>query len=372
MPNFLIAAANSADNLAQVQAGFTSPRKVDFSDLKIVLIVLGALILLGAAGAIIGWRRRVARRKKMGWSSVTNPQHIWEILTKALSRQAQVTLELYHNNRNVTHKGTLSAIENDSRLVISLAESPGAGAEFKDLPGIVHLNFRSSLKDPLEHYQFTTHIDEGRYAKVKEDWREFQLLTPVPKILTSAQRRSFLRMEPTPPFEVTCALHQVPEDSFPDLESLEEVTSGKIQDLSIGGAQMMIPASVSLKETQRFAGIMELPVKELDVEIANPTLVLLIQLLSQEPLESALGTGPPTQKILRLRFLGRYLHDTVTKTWNYRGLTQISMDDLSYWLQAYQRHIIKKRLNLLPPDINIRPPNMFPSHPPERPPKKDD
>jgi hypothetical protein len=369
---FIQAAANSADNLAQVQAGFTQTPSVSIADLKIILIILGILILVGVAAAFISWRRRLARQRKMGWSSIANPQHIWEILTKAVYRQANISLELYHQNHNVTYKGTLGSLENDSFLVLSLSDSPPADLEFKDTPGILHLTFRPSVKEPLEHYQFTTHVEESRYVKLRPDWREYQLVVPIPKVLTSAQRRSFLRLEPSPPFEVFCTLYQVPEDTFPDLSALEEITTGQILDISIGGAQLTLPTNATLKETQRFVGIIKLPTENLDVEIANPTMVLLIQLLSQDFYQKADTLESEAHRVLRLRFLGRYLQEPVNKTWVYRALSQISLDDLAHWLQAYQRYLIKKRHNLLPMDGALRPPNMFPSQPPKRPPMKDE
>jgi uncharacterized integral membrane protein len=77
MTLFFLLAANSADNLAQVQAGFASPHNLTFSDLKVIIIILGAIIAAGIIAGIIGWRRRLARQRKMGWSSRTNPSHIW-------------------------------------------------------------------------------------------------------------------------------------------------------------------------------------------------------------------------------------------------------------------------------------------------------
>jgi hypothetical protein len=368
----ILAAANSSDNLAQVQAGFAQTPSVSFSDIKIILIIFGILIVLGAVVALIGWRRKIARQKKMGWSSIANPQHIWEILNKAVYRQANVSLELYHQNHNVTYKGVLNALEKDSYLVLAISDSPSADMDFKDVPGILHLTFRPSVKEPLEHYQFTTHVEDSRYVKVRPDWREFQLIIPIPKVLTSAQRRSFLRLEPTAPFEVSCTLYQVPDDVFPDLSALEEISSGQILDISIGGAQLTLPSASTLKETQRFVGIIKLPTENLDVEITNPTLVLLIQLLSQDFYQKADSLESEAHKVLRLRFLGRYLQESLNKTWVYRGLSQISLDDLAYWLQAYQRYLIKKKHNLLPMDGGLRPPNMFPSQPPKRPPMKEE
>jgi hypothetical protein len=143
-------------------------------------------------------------------------------------------------------------------------------------------------------------------------------------------------------------------------------------DLSIGGAQIKLDSNITLRETQRFVGVMNLPTQDLNVELSEPTLVILIQLLNQEYVQQAAQKEPSAHNILRVRFLGRYLKDKVQKIWTYRGVTQTSLEDLSYWLQAYQRYLIKKKLYLLPPPDSRRPPNMFPSVPPKRPPRRGD
>jgi hypothetical protein len=139
-------------------------------------------------------------------------------------------------------------------------------------------------------------------------------------------------------------------------------------DISVGGSQIKLTSNIILRETQRFVGVMNLPTQDLNVDLSESTLVVLIQLLSQEFVQQANQDGQPGYNVLRVRFLGRYLKDKIQKIWTYRGLTQTSMEDLSYWMQAYQRYQIKKKLYLLPPPDSHRPPNMFPSQPPKRPP----
>jgi hypothetical protein len=153
---------------------------------------------------------------------------------------------------------------------------------------------------------------------------------------------------------------------------LEKVCTGEVLDISIGGAQLRLATSTTLRETQRFVGIIDLPTEKLGFTPNDPLLVLLIQFLSQDKHETLDGKPENTQNIIRVRFLGRYLKDQILGTWDYRGVTQTSMEDLAHWLQAYQRYNIMKRKHLLPPDATThRPPNMFPSHPPKRPPLKD-
>ncbi|MDR1309115.1 MAG: hypothetical protein LBL95_04370, partial [Deltaproteobacteria bacterium] len=298
---------------------------------------------------------------------ITNSQAIWEVLSKAVSRQAHFTLDIYEATRTLNFKGSLNGLEDETFLVLSLAEAPSADADFDDLPGVIHINFRPSVKEPTEHYQFATKVITGRFVKVG-NWREAQILLPIPKVITSAQRRNFLRLEPTGQFAFGCSLHEVHEGNIPNVADLETVCSGEIMDISIGGAQIRLASNVTLRETQRFIGVMELPTQDLNVELAEQTLVVLIQLLSQEYVQQATEDGQKGHNVLRVRFLGRYLRDKAQKVWTYRGLTQTSLEDLSYWMQAYQRYQIKKKLYLLPPPDYHRPPNMFPSQPPKRPP----
>ncbi|MDR2443133.1 MAG: hypothetical protein LBE31_06390, partial [Deltaproteobacteria bacterium] len=75
---------------------------------------------------------------------------------------------------------------------------------------------------------------------------------------------------------------------------------------------------------------------------------------------------------LRVRFLGRYLKDNLQNVWFYRGLTQASLEDLSHWMLAYQRYQIKMKSHLHAAQNFSRPPNMFPSQPPKKPPLRND
>ncbi|MDR1036154.1 MAG: hypothetical protein LBT40_06175 [Deltaproteobacteria bacterium] len=371
MLSLLAAAAPAADNLAQVQAGFSGPREIDFAAVKLAVGILLAIVVLAAAAALFRrlWRDR---SRKSGWSSITNQAHIWDILSRAVSRQAGVTIELYQLDHSLSYKGAIDAMEGDELLIITLAETPSLEMDFKEMPGVLHLNFRPAPKEPMEHYQFSTRIHDRRYIRVANGMREAQLLVPIPKVLTSAQRRSFLRLDPRAPYEVSCQLHDVPEDVFPGLANLVHVADGQVQDISIGGCQLKVEPPSVIKETQRFVGVMDLPTDDLGVDLKKPVLVILMQILSKDRVEGHAGTGQKPASLLRMRFLGRYLQDPIQKNWIYRGITPDSLDDLAHWLQAYQRYVIKKRRNLLPADTaSLRPPNMFPSTPPKRPPLRD-
>ncbi|MDR2406435.1 MAG: hypothetical protein LBE27_08715 [Deltaproteobacteria bacterium] len=363
-----LASAKSADSLAQVQAGFTAPTDVPTSDIRLAAILLSAIILVGLVVAVIQYRKRQSKQKQ-GWSSISNAQTIWEILTKAVTRQANFILEIYENKHTITYKGILDSLEDECLLVLSLQDTPSTEVDFKGLPGLVHLNFRVAQKQPMDHYQFSTTIADSRFIK-RQSWREAQLLLPIPKLLTSAQRRNFLRLEPSDSFAFNCDLYDVPEGgTITELSSLEKVDSGEVMDISIGGAQLKFPHTANLRETQRFIGIMQLPTEELDTEIQNSTLVILIQLINQEFVQGLDSYGKEPHSLLRVRFLGRYLQDPIQGNWVYRGLTQASLEDLSRWMLAYQRFEIKRQ-NYGNAPRGEQVPNMFPSTPPNRPPLK--
>jgi hypothetical protein len=369
MTHLTLIAANSADRLNQVQAGFVAPQKISPDDMHLLIFMVVTCLIVAFVGITIYKIRRRRARQQRGWSSITNTQVIWEILTKAVARQAHFNMELYDTSHTINYKGILEKLEDDQSLVLSLSDTPSAEADFSGLPGVIHINFRPAPKELMEHYQFATKIMSNRFVK-HNGWREAQLLLPIPKVITSAQRRSFLRLKPTDQFAFTCRLNNVPEGDIPDLDTLEEVCTGEILDISIGGAQLKLPQTMVLRETQRFVGVMKLPLEGLDLELQAPTLVILIQLLSQEFIKQSAQFGQEAHSILRVRFLGRYVFEKNQQTWIYRGLTQSALEDLAYWMQAYQRYMIKRHSNLLPPEGH-RPPNMFPSVPPKRPTPRD-
>jgi hypothetical protein len=365
-----IEVANSADKLSDLQAGMAAPTTISSTDLKYIFIISGLLILTLLLAVYLRWRRK-KRKSNMGWSSITNSQAIWEVLSKAVARQAHFSLDVYETTRTINFKGILNSLEEDTSIVLALSETPSIDAEINNLPGVIHINYRPAVKEPVEHYQFATRITSLRFIKVNE-WREGQILLPIPKVITSAQRRNFLRLEPIEQFAFSCNLHEVPEGNIPDLNKLETVCTGNIMDISIGGAQLKLKNNITLRETQRFVGVMTLPTHDLNVDLSDSTLVLLLQLLSQEYVQQSSQSGQNGYNVMRVRFLGRYQRDKLQHFWTYRGLTQTAFEDLSYWMQAYQRYQIKKRLSLLPPSDFQRPPNMFPSQPPKRPPLRND
>ncbi|MDR1578516.1 MAG: hypothetical protein LBT86_09895 [Deltaproteobacteria bacterium] len=373
MTHILTIAENSASRLNQVQAGFLAPQELSSNDLTVVYVIAAACLLaIIVAVAMYKFRLNKRFQRKRGWSSITNAQVIWEILTKAVARQANFAMEIYDANRAINFHGVLEKIDDDQNLVLSLSDTPSAEANFADLPGVIHINFRPAPKELLEHYQFSTKIIANQFVK-RNGWREAQLLLPLPQILTSAQRRSFLRLKPADQFAFNCQLNIAPEGDIPHLEALEEIGVGEILDISIGGAQLKLPPNVTLRETQKFVGVMKLPLADLNVEINDPTLVILIQILSQEFVKESPQFGQRAHCCLRARFLGRYVFEKAQNTWIYRGLTQSTLEDLAYWMQAYQRYVIKKQSNLLPPDESRhRPPNMFPAIPPKRPKPRED
>ncbi|MDR1083305.1 MAG: hypothetical protein LBP22_00220 [Deltaproteobacteria bacterium] len=368
MIHLLLIAANSTAKLNQVQSSFAAPQEISSNDLNLLVGLVATCLFLGLVGLTLYKIRRRRARQHRGWSSITNFQVIWEILTKAVARQAHFHMELYETSHTINYKGILEEVE-DEYLVLSLSDTPSANMDFSGLPGVIHINYRPAPKELMEHYQFATKIISNRFVK-RESWREAQLLIPIPKVITSAQRRSFLRLRPSDQFAFNCQLNNVPEGDIPKLDTLEEVCTGEILDISIGGAQLKLPQTMTLRETQRFVGVMTLPLDGLELELHAPTLVILIQLLSQEFIKESDQFGQKAHSILRVRFLGRYVYEKNQQTWIYRGLTQSALEDLAYWMQAYQRYMIKRHTNLLPPDEKThRPPNMFPSIPPKRPPK---
>ncbi|MDR1608947.1 MAG: hypothetical protein LBT38_11160 [Deltaproteobacteria bacterium] len=372
MSQILTIAQNSAARLNQVQAGFIAPQELNPDDLVLLYVIIGVCVVAILAAFIIYKIRRRRARQNRGWSSITNAQVIWEILSKAVARQANFAMEIYDANHTINYRGVLDKLEDGQSLVLSLSDTPSLDAQFGGMPGVIHINFRPAPKELMEHYQFSTKITTNRFIK-HNGWREAQLLIPIPKIITSAQRRSYLRLKPADKFAFNCQLNKVPEGDIPNLDALEEICVGEILDISIGGAQLKLPQSVTLRETQRFVGVMRLPMEGLDVDINAPTLVILIQILSQDFIKDSLQFGQQAHSCLRVRFLGRYGFEKIQNAWIYRGLTQSALEDLSYWMQAYQRYMIKKQSNTLPPDERThRPPNMFPSIPPKRPTPRED
>ncbi|MGL4208491.1 MAG: hypothetical protein ACRCTY_03795 [Candidatus Adiutrix sp.] len=361
----------AAEEFAKFKAGIagTAPLPMEYVWWFLALIILIALFALTYT-----WVRSKNKRNILsGWFSITETDEISTIFNLALSRQGSFTIEIFDAQHPSTYKGHIWAINENQDLTLELSSPPNFSLNFDNFPAQVHLNFRQSLKSPMEHYQFSTRTIKIEYSK-QGTFRVAHLSVSWPKNLISAQRRDFLRLEPIGQHALNCAFFPVPTEPVARMDNLEELATGAILDISIGGAQIAFGGIKKLNETQRFLGVIELPTTDLGLKLPQNTFYLLMQMMTQEVVGSALDSGQTLsansdhsaiKTIVRTKFLGRYDFSEKTNFWHYTAFTATAFQDLSHWMHAYQRFQLKKERGLLPtPHERV---NLYPPIAPKRP-----
>ncbi|MDR1921347.1 MAG: hypothetical protein LBS31_06335 [Candidatus Adiutrix sp.] len=370
---FGLAANNKAtEEFARLKAGFGGSG--DSFPMEYVWPFLAGLIIIILLAAVIGIVRRKRRHDMFsGWFAVTEPERIAMVFRRAVAREALFTLEIFDQRHTVIYKGRVVDMRENYSVALELSQTPFPDIDFEGFPVQVHINFRPAPKVPMEHYQFssrTMFIDFPR----ERAWRIARVLVSWPRSIISAQRRDFLRLEPSAEHSLSCLVCSVPQEPVADMGQVEEIATAAVLDISVGGAQLVFPGAPGLTETQRYMGVITLPGIELDSSTPKDTLYLLMQLMTQD----VIGRGAAAdlsdksiRTIVRTRFLGRYIFNKATQRWAYAQFSHEAFQVLSNWMYAYQRHQLQKEKDLLPSPPKGRV-NLYPSIPPERPEPKDD
>ncbi|UQZ88524.1 hypothetical protein C4J81_04610 [Deltaproteobacteria bacterium Smac51] len=372
-----ISATLASQELAKVQNSLNSSSQLPLGPL--VWFVAGLAVLVTIL-LFFNWRRKKKQQNMFqGWVAITDQDRIAAILKRAVLRQARYTLEVFEKNHADIYRGLVHDSREDSHLVLELAAVPKPGANFEGAPVQVHLNFRPSLMEPMEHYQFSTHSlalnykkeSKGRVARVAVAW---------PKSIISAQRRDFIRLELVGAHSMSVELFNCDGETVKDMDSLMPAATGSVLDISLGGIQLLVPGFLDLPPEKPFLMKIELPMKELDLTLPEAEFYFMVQPLvmdvigltppgGDQPVGLLRGPDRPSDKnqartIVRGRFIGRYKYDRHDAAWNQIPFKVAAFQDLAHWINAYQRFLLKKEKGLMPmPEERV---NMYPAIPPDR------
>lgn len=366
----LAVVTKSTEEFAKVKSGLDSTEAVPHEYLWWLFLSLAVLVALSV---VITWLRKKRRGSLVaGWTTITEPHRLAAILKRAVDRQADCTLEIFDHQHADIYRGQIFEAAPDQSLILELAQLPERDVDFEGFPAQVHLNLRPAPKQPMEHYQFSSHTLGIDFQREKS-WRVARVAVAWPKSLISAQRRDFLRVEPAGEYALTVALRLAPETPPPDPDETRPLAEASVLDLSISGIQLVIHGASDLPDNQTLLLTLDLPVDGLEAELKNTRLHLLLSPLYRElitlPGESS-PAGPRARTVIRGNFVGRYRFNPETKVWHQVEFNLENFQDLTHWIHAYQRFRLKKEKGLMPVPVDRI--NIYPALPPERPPLKDD
>lgn len=359
---FIFAAIKSAEELAKVKASLEENSAIPYEILLGLLLALAVVILVSVLISYARYRRHLVIFR--GWTSISDPNRIAAVLKRAATRQASSTLEVFGHQHSSIYRGQVFDTRPGSHVTLELSLMPNPDVDFEGLPVQIHLNFRPAPKEDMEHYQFSSHTLPISFEKEKT-WRVARLEVAWPKSIISAQRRDFLRLEPVAEHAMKAVFHPAPEAPPEDPGDLPVITEGAVIDLSVGGAQLIFNGTPGIAEDQSYLITIDLPMTGLDLALKSTRLHFFFNIRARDVIWlSPDSSEPDTRTIVRGNFTGRYRILPDTGAWSYVSFSPETFQDVSHWIHAYQRHLLKKGNGLMP--IPPERPNIFPSIPPSR------
>ncbi len=361
MPIIFIA-NKAAEELAKIQASLSDSSSIPQTYLWWFLLAL-ALIVAGATSfTLIRKRRHLALFR--GLVSISEPYRIAAVLNRAVTRQANCSLEIFDHQHNSTYKGQVFEAKPGVQLILELSRLPGSDLDFGGFPAQVHLTFRPAPKEDMEHYQFTSHTLAVNFQREKT-WRVARVAVAWPRSIISAQRRDFLRIEPVGRHAMDeVPIYRATEGRFEPPQGVRPLAEASVMDISVGGIQLIVPGVAAVPDNRENLLVLDLPMDDLDIDLKETRLYLLFNPLDVDVLGlpgggSKAATEKVTRTVIRGNFTGRYKLDPVNGEWVFSQFSPESFQDLSHWIHAYQRFMLKKdnRTAAVPPErINLYPP----------------
>lgn len=347
--SLLIAGLKSAEELAKVNAGMGEDCFLTAEYLSYFLFALALVILVSVLTSSVHRRRRGFMFR--GWASISDPASINAIFKRAAERRAGCTLEIFDHHHGNIYRGHVHEVRTEDHLILELSRLPGQNVDFDGFPAQVHLNFRPSPKEAMEHYKFSSHTQAINYQREKS-WRVARVSIAWPRCIISAQRRDFLRLEPLGRHSMKAALYRIPDNMPRDFEQLERIGEGEVLDLSVGGAQLLFGGiNFEALDHHQYLAVVDLSVAELDLTLKTARFYLIFQPLAQNLISQG-GESEETQTLIRGKFTGRYHHQADTGQWVSTDFSTEIFQDLAHWISAYQRYLLKKEkyLTAIPED----------------------
>lgn len=335
--------------LSIIKRSFGGSGVLYWDDVLFVLMLLLSLILLLLV--LRGWfKPGVHRFGPPDRDQINDPDKIREIIDRSIDLRAVYNIEVYDDNYKEIYKCNVLRVNPFDEIEVELDVFSDLTLDFKDK--LVGVAFRMSRRGKQEFFHFDTISAFLDFTEI-DGRRPKALRLLMPKQITKAQKRRHLRLNPRGRYafnvDLIDPIRQLRPKSFAEYKPLHE---GEVIDFSIGGMQTLVRAGrneLKLIPRQDVYLRFALPKAGLHVdhvpdEFLVQAKIIDIQQLDAQPAGSD-GSGKPMivrPSMIRLMFTGRGYEHTEERDVNFRPVTPVLFEDLSRWLQAYQRHIIQE------------------------------
>ena len=303
---------------------------------------------------------------RSGDNIVSDPARIEEIIRKSIDMRSIYDIEIYDDEYREIYKGQILGINSEKQIEVELSSFIDPTLEFRNKEARVV--FRMSRLGSQEFYQFDTY---SLYVGLTSSYgrKEKAIRLAMPLNMEVSQKRRYVRVNPEGKFGfkvILMGVEAVPEPI--PLGAFKRLHKAEISDISVGGLQAIIMARLSELKVKRgdevFAHF-NLPTYELDLpdltrEFFIKCRIISIQrqsagrrVMSREADERTVGPN-----LVRLEFVGRGDVNRERKTVSVRSVAPSVFQDLSHWIQAYQRRRIQEARGTLPQPDRVK--NLYP------------
>ena len=346
-----------------------------------LLLLLGLIVLAVLLRIII----RPARYKlmKTGAQTITDPSRIKKLITRSIDLRSVYDLEIMDQNYREIYRGQVLGLKEPGEIEVELPTFTDLTLDFKNKDA--HVAFRMEHGGKQEFYQFDS-FTRGINTSLSYGRKERVVHLRMPGAIEIGQKRRFLRIEPTGGFKFKVNLLTPLADGDPlPLNGFRRLHKVEIQDLSLGGLQAQITirsADLRVKPGQRIYAHFNLPrlddesgelLRELFVQ--TEVVAIIRQTKGRRVMSSLADDQIAGPHQIRLRYTARGYIDRDKSLVFFRPATSMAFEDLSRWVQAYQRYRLRlergtnpmpDRVENLYPRHELRVENKYPAQPPSR------
>lgn len=350
--------------LERVQGGFQSSGTT-WGILE-VLLVLG--ILVGSMVIFLILRRLIPflnlqkyQLAKTSIDRIESPRQIRRIISRSADLRAIYDMEVFDKVYLELYKCMPIGLNKSNELEVDISAFMDINLDFRDKP--VMVSFRMSRRGKQEFYQFETrslYLDATDIRSLKE--RSIRL--EIPQIITRGQKRRHVRIEPRGDYSFVVSLLRPTqgEDQIP-INAFKRICDTTISDISTGGVSTLLRDDRLARQyhvDDLVYGYFKLPTKDLSVQNIPTNYFFKAKIISIENLTQG-------ENLMKLMFIERGRLVSESRSVFFRPLSWASFEDLSLWIQAYQRKLLQEDRGTVLRPVNVR--NIYTSEPLEVQPK---
>ncbi|MBW2092835.1 MAG: hypothetical protein JRI34_12040, partial [Deltaproteobacteria bacterium] len=322
--------------LSKVQKGFYSS---GFTwGIREIALLIGIIVVATLLFYLIKLLFRLDKYSlaNLNFDRIENPRRIRRIIRRSIDLRAIYDMEVYDPAYQEIYKCMPIGINRNNELEVEISSYLDPNLDFKDKK--VRVAFRMSRRGKQEFYHFETMSLYLDFTVVR-DLREKSIRLAIPSVLTRGQKRRFVRIEPVGAFSMNINILSPTQsgDTMP-LKAFKVIGEAAVNDISIGGLNVRVTKNKKNQDFKKndFMYIhFKLPINDLALDSALSDFFIKARVTSFEKISS-------TDNQLKLIFVERGRLNRETRSISFRPATWMSFEDLSRWMQAYQRHMLQE------------------------------